>query len=133
MLRFLNCERQLSFYERFTHVYKSGPSYLAMFTTAVRSKYIPRSACNASQRACKQRHFASEDLTLPCCYATVASSWQKVAQRPRKHAFARSFMQQGPGKQVVYSPLQCQPGQQTVYSTLPYQPGKQVVYENSLF
>ena len=41
--------------------------------------------------------FASEDLTLPCCYATVASSWQKVAQRPRKHAICQELYATGPG------------------------------------
>ena len=40
--------------------------------------------------------FASEDLTLPCCYATVASSWQKVAQRPRKHAICQELYATGP-------------------------------------
>ena len=40
--------------------------------------------------------FASEDLTLPCCYATVASSWQKVAQTPRKHTICQELYATGP-------------------------------------
>ena len=40
--------------------------------------------------------FASEDLTLPCCYATVASSWQKVAQIPRKHTICQELYATGP-------------------------------------
>ena len=45
--------------------------------------------------------FASEDLTLPCCYATVASSWQKVAQRPRKHAICQELYTIGPRADVI--------------------------------
>ena len=32
------------------------------------------------------RDFLPARTSLSCCYATVASSWQKVAQRPHKHA-----------------------------------------------
>ena len=72
------------------------PTYLAMFTTAGRSKYIPRSACNASQRAFKQRSFAAR---TSLCHVVMQRSHPHGKRWRKDHAntlFAGSFMQQGP-------------------------------------
>ena len=67
-----------------------------MFTTAYRSSTFLEVPAMHRKEPANRDVFASEDLTLPCCYATVASSWQKVAQIPRKHAICQELYATGP-------------------------------------
>ena len=84
-------------YERLIHVYNIQRAYIlpCLLLLKGQSTFLEVPAMHRKEPASRDV-FASEDLTLPCCYATVASSWQKVAQTPRKHAICQELYATGP-------------------------------------